>query len=172
VHKLGHYGLCVKDFNTQWRFYTKHFNLVPSDWLYVDIDNAQGSDPTTNGQKDVALFAHIDRGHTYVDHHTFFMTSNESSHVHHSSYEVHDFDTQLLGHQWLAKSGYESVWGVGRHILGSQIFDYWWQPQRSFMVEHYADGDLVNCETPIGRGPAGHEGLAVWGPEVPLDFLE
>lgn len=40
-----------------------------------------------------------------------------------------------------------------------------------FMVEHYADGDLVNEDTAVGYGPAGHEGLAVWGPDVPQDFL-
>lgn len=131
VHKLGHYGLCVQNFDAQWQFYTKYFNLVPSDWLYIDTEEEDG----TKGKKDVALFAHIDRGLDYVDHHTFFMTSNPISHVHHCSFEVHDFDTQLLGHQWLAKCGYESVWGVGRHILGSQIFDYWWQPERAFMVE-------------------------------------
>ena len=39
------------------------------------------------------------------------------------------------------------------------------------MVEHYADGDLVTIETPMGYAPAGHEGLAVWGPEVPAAFL-
>jgi hypothetical protein len=54
------------------------------------------------------------------------MSTNRTKHVHHASFEVHDFDTQQLGHQWLAKQNYTSVWGVGRHILGSQIFDYWW----------------------------------------------
>ena len=39
------------------------------------------------------------------------------------------------------------------------------------MVEHYADGDLVNEESHVGYGPAGHEGLAVWGPDVPEEFL-
>lgn len=46
-------------------------------------------------------------------------------HVHHSSFEVHDMDIQALGHQWLKNKGYELEWGVGRHVLGSQIFDYW-----------------------------------------------
>jgi hypothetical protein len=72
----------------------------------------------------VAVFAHIDRGETPVDHHTFFMSSNATAHVHHCSFEVHDYDTQHLGHQWLAGKGYKSVWGIGRHILGSQLFDY------------------------------------------------
>ncbi|PKX90214.1 putative MFS transporter [Aspergillus novofumigatus IBT 16806] len=162
VHKLGHFGLCVQNFQEMVTFYTTTFNLVPSDFLYVEKDG---------NKKNVALFAHIDRGADYVDHHSFFMSTNPTSHVHHCSFEVHDFDTQNLGHQWLAKKGYESVWGVGRHILGSQLFDYWWDTTGN-MIEHYADGDLVNEETPVGYGPAGDESLAVWGPEVPKWFLD
>lgn len=45
--------------------------------------------------------------------------------MHHTSYETHDFDTQVLGHDWLREKGYKNCWGVGRHVLGSQIFDYW-----------------------------------------------
>jgi hypothetical protein len=59
-----------------------------------------------------------------VDHHAFFVSKNATSHVHHCSFEVYDFDPQHLGHQLLAKKGYKSVWEVGGHILGSQIFDY------------------------------------------------
>lgn len=156
VHKLGHYGLCVTNFPAQVEWYTRTFNLVPTDFLHVPDDSV------SNGKRNVALFAHIDRGTDLVDHHTFFMSSNATAHVHHASFEVHDYDTQNLGHQWLAGKKYTSVWGVGRHILGSQIFDYWWDTTGN-MIEHYADGDLVNEETPIGYGPAGDEGLAVWG---------
>ncbi|KAF4336948.1 monooxygenase [Fusarium beomiforme] len=166
VHKLGHYGLCVQDFNTQLDWYTRNFNFVPTDLLYVQDDS--------NNRREVALFAHIDRGNDCVDHHTIFLSTIQAgrkSHVHHCSFEVHDFDTQKLGHQWLAKKGYNSVWGVGRHILGSQIFDYWWDTTGN-MVEHYADGDLVNKDTPVSYLPAGNESLAVWGPEVPDDFLD
>jgi hypothetical protein len=80
---------------------------------------------------------------------------------------VADFDTQLLGHQWLAKQGWKSVWGVGRHVLGSQIFDYWADPS-GFKVEHYTDGDVVNGDTPVRRHPLGP--LSVWGPELPKNF--
>ncbi|KAJ5753266.1 hypothetical protein N7520_010183 [Penicillium odoratum] len=162
VHKLGHYGVCTTKFEDLVGFYTKNFNIVPTDFLYVEVDGAK---------RNVALFAHIDRGDKHVDHHSFFMSSNPTSHVHHCSFEVHDFDTQKLGHQWLAQKNYKSVWGVGRHILGSQIFDYWWDTTGN-MIEHYADGDLVNDQTPIGYGPAGDESLAVWGPEVPSWFLK
>ncbi|KKP04942.1 hypothetical protein THAR02_02963 [Trichoderma harzianum] len=163
VHKLGHYGLCVRNFAEQLDWYTRNFNFVPSDLLFVPDEN--------NNTKDVAVFAHIDRGSDYVDHHTIFLSQGPTSHVHHCSFEIHDFDTQQLGHQWLAGKGYKSVWGVGRHILGSQIFDYWWDTTGN-MIEHYADGDLVNQDTPIGHLPAGNESLAVWGPEVPKAFLD
>lgn len=40
------------------------------------------------------------------------------------------------------------------------------------MIEHYADGDLVNEDTPVGYLAAADEALAVWGPEVPKEFLD
>lgn len=168
IHKLGHFGLVSADFDTLKSWYTTHFNIVPSDILYINLPNG--------ARKNVAVFAHLDQGQGLVDHHTLFIASLTPDstipepHVHHCSFEVHDFDTQALGHQWLVEKGYTNVWGVGRHILGSQIFDYWWDTSK-FMVEHYADGDLVNEDTAIGFGPAGHEGLAVWGPDVPTEFL-
>ncbi|KAK2807301.1 hypothetical protein FQN50_005455 [Emmonsiellopsis sp. PD_5] len=165
VHKLGHYGLCVTKFDELLQWYINTFNFVPSDLLYVN----EPGEPER--RKTVAVFAHIDRGLDTVDHHTFFMSSNPTAHVHHCSFEVHDFDTQQLGHQWLEKKGYKPVWGVGRHILGSQIFDYWWDTTGN-MIEHYADGDIVNELTPVGYLAAGHESLAVWGPEVPAWFLD
>ena len=56
-----------------------------------------------------------------------------------------------------------------QHVLGSQVFDYWFDPS-GFMVEHYADGDVVNSETPITNIPAGPGALSVWGPPVPEVF--
>lgn len=44
-------------------------------------------------------------------------------------------DTETLGHNWLAKKGWTNCWGVGRHVLGSQIFDYWYV----FLLERLAD---------------------------------
>lgn len=98
-------------------FYTRNFNIVPTDLLYVDEPNQP--------RKVVAMFGHIDRSKDYVDHHTMFLAGmtpdSGGPHVHHCSFEIHDADTQFLGHQWLSKQNYKSVWGVGRHILGSQV---------------------------------------------------
>ncbi|KAF3214665.1 hypothetical protein TWF106_009022 [Orbilia oligospora] len=163
VHKLGHFGLTIHNFELQFKWYTSHFNLVPSDILYAESDPRQ--------KFDVAAFLHIDRGKEYVDHHSFFLSVATTQHVHHSSFEVHDYDSQNMGHYWLKQKGHKPVWGLGRHRLGSQIFDYWWDPN-GFMVEHYIDGDLVNEDTPTGRQPAGDESLAVWGEPVPATFLD
>lgn len=49
------------------------------------------------------------------------------------------------------------------------MFDYWFDTS-GFMVEHYADGDLVNHETPVATVQAGPHALSVWGPPVPEVF--
>jgi hypothetical protein len=114
---------------------------------------------------------HLDLGPEFSDHHSLFLQrappNVRKTYLHHSSFEVADFDEQLLGHQYLAKKGWKSVWGVGRHILGSQIFDYWYDSS-GFKIEHYADGDVVNEDNSTRRERVGP--LSVWGPEVPKDF--
>jgi len=114
IHKLGHFGLCVTDYKKAYEFYTSRFNLKPSELVYND----SGEDITT--------FLHLDRGSERVDHHVFFFFEGPRFHVHHSSFEVHDVDIQMLGHTWLTEKKYENCWGVGRHVMGSQIFDYWY----------------------------------------------
>jgi hypothetical protein len=116
-------------------------------------------------------FMHLDLGEEYTDHHTFFLQraspTTRETYVHHTSFEVAHFDTQLMGHHYLAKKGWKSVWGVGRHILGSQIFDYWYDGSK-FKIGHYADGGVVSGNNPTRRKPVGP--LSVWGPELPRDF--
>ncbi|KAJ4856759.1 hypothetical protein T069G_10127 [Trichoderma breve] len=144
VHKLGHFGYVVPDFDAELAWYTDNFNFVPSDILYHwDFSNM-----------DVLTFMHLDLGKEYSDHHCFFMQRAEprvkKTFLHHTSYEVEDFDTQLIGHN-------------------CQIFDYWADPS-GFKIEHYADGDVVNQETPTERDVVGS--FSIWGPEVPKDFGE
>lgn len=40
------------------------------------------------------------------------------------------------------------------------------------MMEHYADGDLVNADTAIRYVPVGENLLASWGHKVPFHFLQ
>ena len=70
----------------------------------------------------------------------------------------------------MEQGGWHREWGIGRHVLGSQIFDYWRDPW-GFMWEHYADGDLVNKDHQMGNYPGTPENLAQWGPEVTETFF-
>ncbi|GFF97681.1 hypothetical protein IFM53868_09303, partial [Aspergillus udagawae] len=107
-------------------------------------------------QMNIMTFMHLDLGEEYTGHHTFFLQAG-----------VANSGQDLMGQQYLAKRGWKSVWGVGRHILGSQIFDYLYDSSK-FKIEHYADGDVVNCDNATRREPVGP--LSVWGPELPRDF--
>ncbi|KAL3455172.1 hypothetical protein BJX64DRAFT_282254 [Aspergillus heterothallicus] len=99
VHKLGHFGMYMTDFARAYEFYTTRFNFKPSNLIH---------DPYG---KDVTAFLHLDRGRELVDHHCFFLSEGPKWHVHHSLFEPHDFDTQLLGHHWLREKGYRNCWG-------------------------------------------------------------
>ncbi|KAH7124475.1 hypothetical protein EDB81DRAFT_911211 [Dactylonectria macrodidyma] len=90
-------------------------------------------------------FIHIGKGKEFTDHH-------------------------IMGHYHLQEKGWTNCWGIGRHLLGCQIFDYWFDPSGN-IVEHYSDGDLVNAETTIAKEPAAPDTTAVWGPNVTLAFL-
>lgn len=59
--------------------------------------------------------------------------------------------------------------GIGRHIQGSQIFDYWRDPD-GFLVEHFADGDMFDGTLEPGWAPFTASGLAQWGPPATKDF--
>jgi hypothetical protein len=66
--------------------------------------------------------------------------------------------------------GYRRSWGIGRHLLGSQIFDYWRDPD-GFLLDHFADGDMFDCTLDPGWAPMTASGLAQWGPPATKDFL-
>ncbi|KAK4224068.1 Glyoxalase/Bleomycin resistance protein/Dihydroxybiphenyl dioxygenase [Podospora fimiseda] len=159
VHKLGHFGMCVTNFAKCYEFYSTYFNFFPSELVH------------NNKGVDVTVFFRLDRGDEFVDHHCFFFFEGPKMHVHHSSFETHDFDAQVLGHDWLRHQGHTNCWGVGRHVMGSQIFDYWFDPS-GFIMEHYVDGDLLDMKEPTHHNKAAPDNLHVWGPEVPPTFLQ
>lgn len=46
--------------------------------------------------------------------------------------------------------------------MGSQIFDYWFDPS-GFIMEHYVDGDLLDDTSKTQRTEASPDNLHVWG---------
>ena len=116
--------------------------------------------------QDMAVFYCLDLGKHYSDHHSFFhfakFPGQKFPGPHHASFEVYDFDIQLQGHDHLVAQNYKLMWGVGRHLLGSQIFDYWYDPE-GFVLEHYTDGDVVNEDNPPERHELGMAEYTTWG---------
>jgi len=79
-------------------------------------------------------------------------------------------DALAAGGEYLDERGYVRSWGVGRHIQGSQIFDYWRDPD-GFLVEHFTDGDQFDQSVAAGWAPMTASGLNQWGPPATADFL-
>ncbi len=161
ILRLGHVALAVSNFPRALNWYREILGMIPSDILF-------------DGSKDnqVGGFMRLDRGQEWVDHHTIalFQSSTGAAKTHHSSFEVQDLDAHALGNKWMLQQGHKHYWGIGRHVIGSQIFDYWKDPSGN-MVEHYADGDLFKADAPTGYAQASLDVLYQWGPQVPQEFL-
>ncbi|HUC60792.1 MAG TPA: catechol 1,2-dioxygenase, partial [Alphaproteobacteria bacterium] len=114
----------------------------------------------------------LDRGDLYVDHHVFRCVKGEKAGLNHFAFEVQDIDDVMMGHEHLkAAGGYQHVWGIGRHILGSQVFDYWFDPWGR-AHEHWTDVDMLNASVP-GNLVSAEDGLdSQWGDAAPQSFIE
>jgi hypothetical protein len=135
--------------------------LIVSDFLYYPGQREGGP---------VMSFIRCDRGRTPTDHHTLALALGPANRYVHSAYQVADLDALAAGGEYLREQGYHHSWGIGRHIQGSQIFDYWRDPD-GFMVEHFSDGDLFDNTLEPGWAPMKASGLAQWGPPATKDFL-
>lgn len=159
VLRLGHMVFGVSNAQASWEWWQSRFGLIMS-------DEVRAPDGTM-----VAAFIRCDRGAEAVDHHTlnFAAIPGVSPRFHHAAFEVADFDDLMAGGQYLETSGYRHDWGVGRHILGSQVFDYWRDPW-GHRIEHWTDGDLFDASVAPGVADIstmlGHQ----WGPSAPADF--
>lgn len=161
VERLGHVVLQTPRFRAALDWYLETLGLIVSDFLYYEGQRPNG--PTMS-------FLRCDRGSEPADHHTLAMTLGPRARYVHSAYQVADLDALAAGGEFLADAGYRRSWGIGRHIQGSQIFDYW-RDDNGFLVEHFTDGDLFDSTLEPGWAPMTASGLAQWGPPATPDFL-
>ncbi|MFF4316172.1 VOC family protein [Streptomyces sp. 900105755] len=161
IQRLGHVVLETRVFMRALDWYLDTLGMIVSDFLFLDGQRGRG--PTM-------AFIRCDQGSRPVDHHTLALHLGPGTGYVHSAYQVTDLDAIAAGGEYLAERGYRRSWGIGRHIQGSQLFDYWRDPDR-FMLEHFADGDLFSCDLEPGWAPMSASGLAQWGPPVTRDFL-
>ncbi len=143
---------------------------------YQDNLGFQTTDIISNPEdktKPMAVFNHIDAPNPdeFVDHHVFLFFEGPELRFNHLSFEVSDLDDVHTGHHHMKEQGYTHAWGVGRHYLGSQIFDYWRDPWGR-IHEHWTDSDVINNQhVPSMVSP--EEGLQnQWGPDFPWSFID
>jgi catechol 2,3-dioxygenase-like lactoylglutathione lyase family enzyme len=160
VLRLGHAAIGVQDMVEHLDWYQRTLGMLPSDLVIEEPDR---DCPT-------AAFLRLNRGSAWTDHHTIALFQAEKDFVHHVSFEVQDFDAQCLGHEWMTQQGWSPFWGVGRHVLGSQIFDYWSDPSGN-LIEHFTDGDLFNQDSPSGYTQACDDSLYQWGPPMSVEYF-
>jgi len=161
VQRLGHVVVQTTKYRESLDWYLEHFGLLVSDFSYYPGQRERGP---------VLSFNRCDRGSTPADHHTLVLSLGPENRYLHSAYQVADLDTLAAGGEYLLDKGYHRSWGIGRHVEGSQIFDYWRDPD-GFLVEHFTDGDMFDNTLEPGWAQFSSSGLGQWGPKVTSDFL-
>jgi catechol 2,3-dioxygenase-like lactoylglutathione lyase family enzyme len=146
VRRLGHVVLGRQEFGRNARWYMDTLGLIATDVeVLVELE-----DP-------IVAFMRFDRGETPSDHHSIVIAAAPEDGYIHAAFESTDLDALGAGAEYLQHRGWVKSWGIGRHILGSQLFSYHIDPH-GFEVEHYTDGDMFDAAYPTGYHEAGLPG--------------
>ncbi|MFC7449099.1 VOC family protein [Rhodococcus daqingensis] len=161
VQRLGHVELETTRFRRTLDWYLENLGLIVSDYLFL------------RGQRDrgpVMAFARCDRGRIATDHHTLALYLGPRERLAHTAYQVSDLDAIAMGAGYLAGSGGAHVWGIGRHVEGSAVFNFWRDPD-GFLFEHYSDGDRFDDTVRPDWAPMQASRLTQWGPPPTAGYL-
>ncbi len=158
VKRIAHFVIATPEVRKTLNWYREMLGLVRSEDIY-------DGDP----QNLIGSFNRVDQGAELVDHHAFFCRFAPTAGMNHVSFEVQDIDDVMLGHDHLVSQGYRPMWGVGRHYLGAQVFDYWCDPWGR-VHEHWTDSDRLDVHG--GQGLLSREQAykSQWGPSGPKEF--
>lgn len=159
--RLGHFVLRVSDHDAALSWFRERFGLLASDVMRVPGDE----------DRVIGTFLRFDRGDEPVDHHCVLINRSSTVGVHHCSFEMQDIDSVMGAHDYLKAKGYRHDCGVGRHLIGSQIFDYWRDPF-DFRVEHYTDGDVSDSSYETRSYAVAVEDTTQWGMDPTPDFFD
>ena len=157
VVRPGHVVLQTVDFASMAEWYLRVLGLIPTDIQYL-----------ADGSPSLA-FCRLDLGNQPADHHTLVIVGGIEDKVEHSAYEVLDLDALGQGQQVLRAQGHRHMWGIGRHLLGSQLFDYWFDPD-GFEYEHYTDGDVFTADFETAYSALEFGGIWAWGDDAPASM--
>jgi len=157
VQRFGHAAIKTPSLAATSAWYADTLGLLVSDDLWLEAPDAP-----------VGRFMRCDRGDLPADHHTLLVIETGEARLGHCAWEVADFDDLMAGHDHLLTDERRHYWGIGRHMLGGQVFDYWKDPL-GFTVEHWTDSDLLTAATPAGSYNL-FDPVNQWGPNPPADL--
>ncbi len=138
MKRFGHAALKTPSLATLAGWYSETLGLLASDDIYLSAPD-----------EPIGRFMRCDRGDQPADHHTLLIVETGEVRLGHCAWEVADVDDLMAGHDHLLAAQRQHYWGIGRHVLGGQVFDYWKDPL-GFTVEHWTDSDLLTADTPAG----------------------
>ena len=138
-------------------WYQRVLGIIPTDVQYL-----------ADGSPSLA-FCRLNLGDQPADHHTVVIVGGIEEKYEHSAYEVVDLDALGQGQQVLRAQGHRHMWGIGRHVLGSQLFDYWFDPD-GFEYEHYTDGDVFTADFETAYSPLEFGSIWAWGDDAPASM--
>jgi catechol 2,3-dioxygenase-like lactoylglutathione lyase family enzyme len=152
IRRIAHGVLATPDVSGTVGWWREVLGVIPTDDLFAgSYDRLIGS------------FNRIDAGDQPVDHHVVFVLNNTVAGLHHLSFEVEDVEDIFFGKEHLDRvAKYEHMRGIGRHILGSQIYDYWLDPWNR-MYEHWKSSERFTAASGSNRMLVGEGFVSQYG---------
>ena len=151
LRRLSHIALFTADVSRKVEFYSRVLGLRLSD-----------------RSGDFAAFLHGPHG---SEHHMLAVAKSGGPGFHHCSWDVGSINDIGLGTTQMLAKGYDRLWGVGRHVMGSNYFCYVADPWGSYS-EYSADMDYIPEDfdwQPHDHAP--EDAFTLWGPAPPPEFI-
>lgn len=148
--KLGHVNFHVKDLRKTLGFYTDVLGFQVSDWI-----------------ADFFVFLRCN-----PDHHATALVEGPAPSMNHMAFEVETVEDMKNAADILWKNGVKTLWGLGRHGPGHNLFIYYPDPDGN-VVEIFAELDRIYDDEnyrPLRWDPEGAS--CVWTNQIPEAFVE
>ncbi len=150
--RLSHMALFTTDLDRVLDFYTRALGLRLAD-----------------RSGDLIAFTYGRHG---SDHHMLAFATGPALGLHHSSWDMPSVESLGLANTQLRAAGYNIHWGPGRHVLGSNYFNYtadkwgqlWENSCHIDYIEKDASWQIANF--------ADEDAFYLWGPDPPPEGLQ
>lgn len=147
---LGHMGIFTPDMDEMAAFYIDRLGFTLSD--------------TIKG------FGKFVRAPGSINHHNLLIAYRPTPGMQHLSLRVADIDEMGVGIGHMERSGWQRVWGPGRHRPGSDMFVFFKNPAGSY-VEYHCDEDFITDVAQWTPREFETQGMQHWGGRPPAEMV-